>query len=116
MINICSVYKKMNEDSRIISSGPLKGKKIEFAPTTRIDRFFEISEEFMKKIFDFGPGEYLISDESSLHDFTGLDEMELSDIQKKIQDVYDIDVSDIESGNLLEIFTRIHHKKCSASS
>jgi len=42
MINICSVYKKMNEDSRIISSGPLKGKKIEFAPTTGIDRFFAL--------------------------------------------------------------------------
>ena len=116
MINICSVYKKMNEDSRIISSGPLKGKKIDFAPTTGIDRFFEISEEFMKKIFDFELREYLISDESSLNDFTGLDEMELSDIQKRIQDVYDIDVSDIESGNLLEIYTRVHHKKCSASS
>jgi hypothetical protein len=56
----------MNEDSRIIPSGPLKGKKIEFAPTTGIDRFFGISKEFMKKIFDFDPGEYLISDESSL--------------------------------------------------
>jgi len=32
----------MNEDSRIISSGPLKGKKIEFAPTTGIDRFFAL--------------------------------------------------------------------------
>ena len=38
------------------------------------------------------------------------------DIQKRIEDVYDIDVSDIESGNLLEIFTRIHPKKCSSSS
>ena len=93
----------------------MKGKKIEFAPTAGIDMFFEISEEFMKKIFDFGPGEYLISDESSLYDFAGLDEMELSDIQKRIHDVYDIDVSDIECGYLLEIFTRIHHKKCSAS-
>ena len=106
----------MNEDSRIISSGPFKGKKIEFAPTTGIDRFLDISEKFMKKIFDFESREYLISDESSLHDFTGLDEMELYDIQKRIQDVYDIDVFDIESGNLIEIFTRIHHKKCSASS
>lgn len=106
----------MNDDSRIISSGPLKGKKIEFAPTTGIDRFFGISKEFMKKIFDFEPGEYLISDESSLHDFTGLDEMDLSDIQKRIQDVYDIDVSDIESGNLLDIFARIYKKRCSASS
>ena len=100
----------MNEDSRIISSGPLKGKKIEFAPTTGIDRFFEISEEFMKKIFDFGPGEYLISDESSLYDFTGLDEYDLNDIQKRIRDAYSLDLSEIESGNLLEIFKIIRKK------
>ena len=94
----------------------MKGKKIEFAPTTGVARFSEIAEEFMNKVFDFEPGEYLISDESSLHDFTGLDEMELSDIQIKIQDIYDINVFDIESGNLLGIFTRIHQEKYSASS
>ena len=102
---------QMNEDTRIIPSGPFKGKKIEFAPTAGVDMFLDISEEFMKKIFDFEPGEYLITDESSLHDFTGLDEMELTDIQKKIQGAFGVDVSDIESGNLLEIFMRIHHRK-----
>jgi len=44
-----------------------------------------------------------------------LDEKNLSDIQKRIQDEYDIDVSDIESGNLLEIFTRIYHKRFGGS-
>jgi len=106
----------MNEDSKIISTGPFKGKKIEFAPTNEIDRFFGISKEFMKKVFDFEPGEYLITDESSLHDFTGLDEMELPNIQKKIQDLYDIDVSDMGSGNLLEIFEIIYRKRRSESS
>jgi len=101
----------MNKDDRIIPDGPFKGKRIEFAPTTGVDMFLDISEEFMKQIFDFEPGEYLITDESSLHDFTGLDEMKLTDIQKKIQDVFDIDVSDIESGNLLAIFRRIHYRK-----
>ena len=104
----------MNSDSRIISSGPFKGKKIEFAPTTGVDMFLKISDEFMKKIFDLAPGEYLISDESSLYDFTGLDELDLTDIQKKIRDVYDLDISDIESGNLLDIFKRIHNKKYGA--
>ena len=113
--NPCPAY-KMNENSKIISSGPFKGKKIEFAPTTGIDRFFGISKEFMKKIFDFEPGEYLITDESSLHDFTRLDEMELSDIQIRIQDEYGIDISDIESGNLIEIFTRIYKNRLKAST
>ncbi len=102
---------EITEDNRIIPGGPFKGKKIKFAPTAGVDMFLDISEEFMKKIFDFQPGEYLITDESSLHDFTGLDEMELTDIQRKIQGGFDIDVSDIESGNLLEIFMRIHRRR-----
>ncbi len=100
----------MNEDDKIIPSGPFKGKKIGFAPSTGIDMFLEIAEDFMRRIFDFAPGEYLITDESSLFDFTGLDEMEIPDIQKKLREVYDLDVSDMPSGNLLEIFTRIHRK------
>jgi len=98
----------MNEDERIIPSGPFKGKKIVFAPTTGVDMFLEISGDFMKRIFNLEPGEYLITDESSLLDFTGLDEMKMEDIRGRIRDVYDLDVSDIESGNLLEIFKRIH--------
>jgi len=101
----------MSNKSRIISSGPLKGKKIELAPTTGVNMFGRIFEEFMEKIFDFVPGEYLISDESSLYDFTGFDKYDLNDIQKRIRDVYSLDVSDIESGNLLEIFKRIHNKR-----
>jgi uncharacterized protein YxjI len=105
----------MKDNSRIIPGGPFKGKKIEFAPTTGIDKFRAISEDFMNKIFRLEPEEYLISDESSLHDFTGLDEMELPDIHKKIQEAYNIDVSDIKSKNLLEIFKRISHSKREAS-
>jgi hypothetical protein len=105
----------MKNNSRIISSGPFKGKKIEFAPTTRVDKFRPISEDFMNKIFGLEPGEYLISDESSLYDFTGIDEMQLPDIQKKIQEIYDIDVSEIKSRNLLEIFKRIRDRKSGAS-
>ena len=101
----------MNEDDKIIPSGPFKGKKIEFAPTEGIDMFLESTEDFMRRIFDFEPGEYLITDESSLFDFTGVDEMEISDMHKKIREVYDLDVSDILSKNLLEIVRRIHRRK-----
>lgn len=104
----------MNEEEHVIQSGPFKGKKISFASTTGIDKYSEISEDFMKKIFDLEPGDYLITDESSLYDFTGLDDMELTDIQDKIKKVYDLDVSDIKSGNLLEIFVKIDRKKFGA--
>lgn len=101
---------KMKKVSKIIKTGPLKGKKIVFASTAGIDVFKDILEDFIKKIFNFDPGDYLVSDESSLHDFTGVDDIELVDIQKKIQDIYNIDVSDIKSGNLLEIIVRINSK------
>jgi hypothetical protein len=107
--------RKTKNNSRIIRSGPFEGKKIEFAPTTGIDKFRAISEDFMNKIFGFKPGEYLISDESSLYDFTGLQQRELGDIDKKIQETYNIDVSDIKSRNLLEIFKRIRDSKSGAS-
>ena len=100
----------MNDDEQIIPSGPFKGKKVQFAPTTGIDMFLEIAEDFMRRIFAFEPGEYLVTDESSLFDFTGVEEMELSAIHQKIQEVYDLDVSDIPSGNLLEIFMRLHRR------
>jgi hypothetical protein len=50
--------KQMNDDEQIIPSGPFKGKKIQFAPTTGIDMFVEIAEDFMRRILAFEPGEY----------------------------------------------------------
>ena len=65
----------------------------------------------MDRIFGFKPWEYLITDESSLTDFTGVDEMKLTDIQKKIREVYNVDISETGQGNLVEIIMRIHHAR-----
>lgn len=97
----------MKKKEIVIPDGPFKGKKIEFAPTTGVNSLRDVANEFMEAIFDFEPGDYLITDESSLYDFTGLEEMEISDILQKIHYAYGLDVSDISSGNLLEIFVRI---------
>lgn len=101
----------MSDDDKIIQSGPFKGKKIELAPTVGISLFQAIAEEFMSRIFSFEPGEYLITDESSLADFIGVGDMELADIQQKIRRVYGLDVSDLRAGNLFEIFIRIHERQ-----
>lgn len=98
----------MSKDNNIIPSGPFKGKKIEMVPTDGVDMFQSLVEEFMEAIFGMEPGSYLITDESSLRDFKGVGDLELADMHRKIRRVYDVDVSDIQSGNLVEIFTRIH--------
>jgi hypothetical protein len=56
--DLCHSVIKMKNNSRIISRGPFKDKRIEFAPTTGINKLLEISEDFMIKIFGLEPGEY----------------------------------------------------------
>ena len=82
----------MTDDSNIIPNGPFQGKRIELAPTEGVDLFTEAGEEFMQRIFGLEPGSYLITDESSLADFVGVDKVELPDIQCKIADAYGVDI------------------------
>jgi len=101
----------MGEEEYIVPSGPLKGKKIEMASTAGVHMFEEIAREFMLQIFGLEPGAYLITDESSLRDFVVADDMKLADIHRKIEGVFSLDVSDLKSGKLLEIFVRIHERQ-----
>jgi hypothetical protein len=70
--------------------------------------FRSLAVEFLESIFCMEPGSYLITDESSLRDFKGVEDLELPDIHRRIREVYGIDVSGIVSGNLVEVFARIH--------
>jgi len=98
----------MKKPGKIIPSGPFKGKRIELAPTEELDMFRNLAEEFMEAIFCMEPGSYLITDESSLWDFKGVEELELADMHRRIREVYGVDVSDVDSGNLVEVLARIH--------
>lgn len=98
-------------DDAVIRKGRFKGKRVEFASTAGIESFEEIAEDFMLDIFGFEPGQYLITDLSSLHDFAGVDDMEVVDMLARIRDVYRLDVADLPSGNLLEIFRRLNEQQ-----
>lgn len=63
----------MRKDWHRIQRGRFKGKRIEWDSSTGVDMFGEISADFMQRMFDLMPGEYLITDESSLRDFTDFD-------------------------------------------
>lgn len=99
---------EMNKFGEIIPSGPFKGKRIEVAPTDDLEMFRSFADEFMGEIFRMELGSYLITDESSLRDLQGVEDLELPDIHRKIREVYSVYVSDIVSGNLVEVLARIH--------
>jgi len=86
--SITTTSTKMSDDGPVFRKGPFKGKRVEFASTAGIETFEDIAEDFMLSIFGFEPGHYLITDLSSLHDFVGVDNMELVDIFARIRNAY----------------------------
>ena len=77
--------------------GPLKGKTVTYASTDRIEEFRRVADDFMLEIFDFLPGEYLITDESTLRDFTEFGSSETSPIWSHIAKRYTIVRADVPS-------------------
>jgi hypothetical protein len=75
----------------------------EFASDENIERNRMLSKDFIDRVLEMQWA--FISDESSLWDFHS--EMSNDFLQQKIQDVYGVDVSDIESGRLWQILDRI---------
>jgi len=85
----------------------MKDKKIEFASSDRIEQFRRIADDFMLEIFDFVPGEYLITDESSLRDFTEFGSSDTAPIWSRITKVYAIERTDVPSERLVDLFAQI---------
>jgi len=79
---------------------------IEFAPREQVDAHGELVDDFVRRV----PGlEWAwISNGSSLWDFHS-DETK-DELQAKIREIYGVDVSDIESGNIVQILDRIAAK------
>jgi len=84
---------------------PRPGTKvpIEFTASERVSQHSELAKDFVKRVLDVDWA--WISDESSLWDFHGNETNE--SLTEKIRQIYSVDVSDISSGNLADIFDRI---------
>lgn len=86
-------------------SMPRPGTKvpIEFAPSNRVYANPELTDDFIRRVL--GIDWAFVSDQSSLSDFHTAETNEV--LNAKIKDLYGVDVSDIESGNLATILDRI---------
>jgi hypothetical protein len=84
---------------------PRPGTKvpIEFAARDRVGQHPELAKDFVQRVLELDWA--WISDESSLWDFHGDETNER--LLDRIRSIYKVDVSDISSGNLADIFDRI---------
>ena len=81
---------------------------ITYAATDGIDAHAATAQRFLVEVLGFRPdSSVFISDQSSLYDFEG--RCGGADLVEKTRNVFGVDVSDIEDGNLLRIFERIDH-------
>ena len=80
---------------------------IEFGVGNRVAQHPELAKEFFGRILEVDWA--WISDESSLWDFHGDETNDM--LIEKIHRIYGVDVSDISSGNLADIFDRIVEKR-----
>lgn len=87
--------------------GPLPpGTKIEFGSTEGVAAFEEVAASFLKEIFGYRPGEYLLTDESRLSDFVPINES-IEPVIRKINDTYHIDIVPSSNPNLLQLFQEL---------
>jgi len=88
-----------------------EGKTFELAPQSRIESAGQLADEFMFEIFDFDAGDYLITDESSLADYTEFGSSDTSPFWKLIKVKYDINPEDSRSEKLVDIFDAISARR-----
>jgi hypothetical protein len=82
---------------------PGTGLTVEIASQNKITKHQELADDFIHNVLKIEWA--LLTDESSLWDFHGNDTN--TDLIEKINEVYGVNVSDIESANISEILERI---------
>lgn len=106
MADLVNQFRRIKDSrQRDGKSMPRPGTKvpIEFALSNRVYARPELTDDFIQRVL--GLDWAFVSDESSLWDFHN-DETNYV-LNAKIKEIYGVDVSDLESGNLGEILDRI---------
>jgi len=83
---------------------------LQFASVDEISRFEALATDFFPAILGHELSQCFVSDESSLMDFGG----EWSNYCSRVLLRYKVDISDMEPGNLVRVFERIHVSRTSA--
>ena len=92
-------------------SGPHRGMTVEYASVARVEAAGSLAHEFMFEIFDFDAGDYLVTDESSLSDFTEYGSSDVQPFWTLIEAHYGVGQGDADSDLLVDIFEAIIAKR-----
>lgn len=91
---------------------PGTGLPIEFASMDEIERYWGVVSRIVSEVLEYDPEGILITDDSSLWDFA-FTEGAMESFRGKIIEVFNVDVSHIESGNIVEVARYIFEQQVS---
>jgi hypothetical protein len=86
-------------------------KKFILSPTDLVEAFQEIADRFMLDIFELEPGEYIITDESDIRDFTSFGTSDTGPIWRQVAEAYGLSRADVGSERLVKIFQTISERR-----
>lgn len=91
---------------------PGTGLPIEFAPMDEIERYWGVVSRIVSEVLEYDPEDIFITDGSSLWDFAFTEDA-MEGFHSKIRKVFGVDVSHIESGNIVEVAQYIFEQQVS---
>jgi hypothetical protein len=86
-------------------------KRIVLAGSDEIDRYSDIAARFMRDLFELEPSDYLITDDSTLRDFTFLGISDTTPTWVRIEELYGLSRLEVGSERLLHIFAAIERNR-----
>jgi hypothetical protein len=103
-LGLKATFEKLKAEGAVLPR-PGTGLPIVLAPSDEVANHTIIAADFFEKILGIDYRNCFISNESSLWDF----HMEESNdhLNRKIQDVYGVDISDVDNAKLVKIFERL---------
>ena len=94
-----------------VAGSGVAGKNFVLSSTDLVEAFQEVAERFMSDIFELEPGDYIITDESDVRDFTPFGIPDTDSIWAQIKNAYGIDHDEVGSDRLVRIFRVIAERR-----
>ncbi|MBI2660493.1 hypothetical protein HYX07_04995 [Candidatus Woesearchaeota archaeon] len=99
---------------KYLTKNTLKVKKIKFAPTTKVAKYHNEMQDFVRNLFGYDIDTIFVSNESSLYDFLGVadDVKTITDILKKVNKLYRINISSVKNKPIVDIIEFMMKNNC----
>lgn len=111
---IAELNEAFNEYRRQYGTVPRPGTRVGmFASTNEIDQYSTIARDFFQEILEMDFDTCFVSDESDLWDFPNTSDK--ARVLELVKQTYQVDISDIETGNLVQIFQRLDESSSQTS-